>query len=52
MKKQTQKKRKISKKKLLDKQRIQYTIQDILLEKLDSEIRGFRDIRWEKFKGI
>jgi|TARA_B100001964_G_scaffold36946_1_gene39886 hypothetical protein len=46
MKKQTQKKRKISKKKLLDKQRIQYTIQDILLEKLDSEIRGFRDIRW------
>ena len=40
------KKRKISKRTLLSRQRVEYNIQDILLDKLDNEIRAFRDIRW------
>ena len=39
-------KRKTSKKVLLSRQRIEYNIQDLLLDKLDNEISAFRDIRW------
>lgn len=44
--KKIKKKKGVSKKKLLSQQRIEYNIQDVLLDKLDNEIRSFRDIRW------
>jgi hypothetical protein len=44
--KKIKKKKGVSKKRLLSQQRIEYNIQDVLLDKLDNEIRSFRDIRW------